>query len=275
MTEEQQLIEEKYGGRVRAEDEAAFAADQARLASGEPLAYVIGWQPFLGLRIFLDSKPLIPRPETEWIAEKLIAGLATHSAAMPAGEMKTAALHALDLCAGSGAIGCALLAQVPDVRVSFGELMPAHEATIRKNLVGNGLATGSDLAARADARADMRADVRIGDLFAPFVGEKFDIIVSNPPYIPDERALDDSVALHEPAEALRGGPDGLGLVRRIAREAPAHLNPGGELWLEVDAEHAEAARAIVAAALRSAAGGRAELYPDPYGRPRLVVGHYA
>jgi release factor glutamine methyltransferase len=121
-----------------------------------------------------------------------------------------------------------------------------------------------------------RADIRIGDLFAPFEGdaqgahginERFDIIVANPPYIPDGRALDASVARFEPAEALRGGPDGLAIIRRIADEAPKHLAPGGELWMEVDAPSAEDARGIVERAL-----GRATLYPDPYGRARLIVG---
>jgi release factor glutamine methyltransferase len=211
----------------------------------------------MGLRIGLASKPLIPRPETEWIAEKLAGALAA-CAAKP-GER---ALRILDLCAGSGAIGCALLAQVPGARVSFGELMPAHEATIRANIAANSL----------DAA---RADIRIGDLFAPFAqdgsvaSEQFDIIVSNPPYIPDERALDDTVARFEPAEALRGGSDGLAIIRRIAAEAPAYLALGGALWLEVDAPSAEEARGIIERAL-----GRAELYPDPYGRPRLVVGSY-
>jgi release factor glutamine methyltransferase len=256
MTDEARLIEEKYGGAVRAEDAAAFAIDTERLASGEPLAYVIGWQPFMGLKIWLDSKPLIPRSETEWIAEKLIAQLRE-------GAPAASSLRALDLCAGSGAIGCALLARVPGVRASFGELLPAHEATIRKNVAANGL----------DAA---RADIRIGDLFAPFAHdthgalEQFDIIVANPPYIPDGRALDDSVSRYEPAEALRGGPDGLAIIRRIATEAPKHLAPGGELWMELDAPSAEDARGIVERAL-----GHAALYPDPYGRPRLVVGHCA
>jgi release factor glutamine methyltransferase len=111
--------------------------------------------------------------------------------------------------------------------------------------------------------------IRIGDLFEPFATEKFDIIISNPPYIPNERALEDSVTQHEPAEALRGGTDGLDIIRRIAAEAPSHLNPGGELWMEVDAPTAEESRTIIERTL-----GTAALYPDQYGRPRLVVGHY-
>jgi release factor glutamine methyltransferase len=118
-----------------------------------------------------------------------------------------------------------------------------------------------------------RADIRIGDLFAPFAHdthgalERFDIIVANPPYIPDGRALGASVSRYEPAEALRGGPDGLAIIRRIAAEAPKHLAPDGALWIEIDAPSAEDARGIVERAL-----GRAELYPDPYGRERLIVG---
>jgi release factor glutamine methyltransferase len=233
------LIGEKYGGNA---DDPRLAEDKERLAAGEPLAYVIGWQPFLGLRIFLDSHPLIPRPETEWWVEELIRG--------------TKASKMLDLCAGSGAAGCAILAQVPDAQVSFGEIDSAHEATIRKNLRENGL-------------DEARATVRIGDLFAPFAGETFDVIAANPPYIPLDRALDRSVTEFEPELALRSGADGLALIRRIAEEAPAHMHEGGELWMECDAEHAEAAKDLVAAHAKSA-----ELRTDPYGRPRLVVGYY-
>ncbi len=239
--EEKWLREEKYGGA----DTDAYQRDVARLRAGEPLAYVIGSIPFLGLTIHLDSHPLIPRPETEWWTEKLIATLSP-------------GVRVLDLCAGSGAVGCAILKQVPDARVSFGEIDPAHGETIAKNIRENEI----------DAS---RADIRIGDLFAPFADvppSTFDVIAANPPYIPSMRALDDSVAKYEPALALRGGVDGLELVRRIASDAPRWLTEGGALWMEVDSEHADAARDLV-----EAAGLRASIIPDQYERPRLIVGY--
>ncbi|MFZ1987568.1 MAG: peptide chain release factor N(5)-glutamine methyltransferase [Minisyncoccia bacterium] len=237
------LLEEKYGGTKT----PAYEEDAARLASGEPLAYVIGSQPFLGLQIFLDSHPLIPRPETEWWAEKLITKLLQH----PKKPLKI-----LDLCAGSGAIGCALLKSLPQAHVSFGEIDPSHRATIQKNIFKNNL----------DA---LRADIRIGDVFKPFFKETFDIIAVNPPYIPDTRKLEESVSRFEPHEALFSGKDGLDLIHRIATEAPEYLKPGGELWLECDSEHASETEACLGATAK-----RTELYTDQYGRSRLIVAYY-
>jgi len=240
--DEQWLLDEKYGGST--ENKSMLRVDMNRLAIGEPVAYVIGWQPFLGLTIHLDSKPLIPRPETEWWTEELVKHIGDR------------AVRVVDLCAGSGAVGCAILKHCPNAQVVFAELMPEHEATIWKNIKENGL-------------DESRTEVRTGDLFAPVAGEKFDIIATNPPYIPEERELDRSVTNFEPREALRAGGDGLSVIDRIAAETPAYLNPGGELWLECDSEHADAARERIAAHAT-----RAELRTDPYGRPRIVVGYY-
>jgi methylase of polypeptide subunit release factors len=141
--------------------------------------------------------------------------------------------------------------------VYFAEIDPAHEATIKKNIRENGL--------------DMsRADIRIGDLFEPFNGMRFDVIASNPPYIPSGRALPESVVRYEPALALFAENDGLGVIRRIAAGLPAHLAEGGVAWIECDSEHAEAARALLAAQ-----GLQAEIRTDQYGRPRVLVVHPA
>ncbi|OYV25777.1 MAG: hypothetical protein B7W98_03625, partial [Parcubacteria group bacterium 20-58-5] len=222
--------------------------DKRRLALGEPLAYVIVWQPFLGLKIFLDSHPLVPRPETEWWVEQCAA-----CSVQRAENTGRDPLQFLDLCAGSGAIGCAALARLPSAHVSFGELDPAHEATIRKNIRENGL-------------DESRADVRIGDLFAPFGDRRFDVIAANPPYIPEERVLDKSVTDFEPRAALFAGSDGLALIRRIAAELPRRLNPGGIAYIECDSAHAEEARALF-----ERAGLSATVIPDQYGTPRVVV----
>ncbi|HYF29121.1 MAG TPA: methyltransferase, partial [Candidatus Paceibacterota bacterium] len=180
------LIRDKYDGV----ESSALAGDIARLAAGEPLAYVIGWVPFLGLRIDLSSRPLIPRPETEYWTEVLI------------GELKKRRVpRVLDLCAGSGAIGLAVAKHVPGATVSFGELELAHTAQIRKNLELNGVG----------------GTVRRGNLFAPFFDERFDVIATNPPYVPEGRTLEESVAAHEPPVALFAGPAGLSVIERIAR----------------------------------------------------------
>lgn len=222
-----------------------MSADIARLEHGEPLAYVIGWIPFLGLRICLDSRPLIPRPETEWWTEKLISHIKERF-----GDTK---FSFLDLCAGSGAIGLAVLKNCSNAHVSFGEVDAEHCAIIRKNIEVN----------RLDAS---RAFVYESDLFSGLPQETYNIIATNPPYIPENRELDQSVRDFEPRTALFSGRDGLTHIRRIAQEASKHLKSGGELWLECDIEHAEEARSLL--------GGLAQLHSDQYGRPRLVVSYY-
>ncbi len=247
MNDRDLLIRDKYDG----DEGAEHAVDLARLSAGEPLAYVIGWMPFLGLRIGLDSRPLIPRPETEWWTEALVKRLEERFGDTPFGF--------LDLCAGSGAIGLAVLLNLPNARVTFGELEPEHVALIRKNIEENGL------------DAD-RAVVRESDLFEAFpFGERFDVIAANPPYVPAHRALDKSVADFEPPRALFAGADGLDLIRRIALEAASRLNPGGELWLECDIENIEEAERLLA----ERGAKRTEIRTDLYSRPRIVVGYYA
>ncbi|MDO8593839.1 MAG: HemK/PrmC family methyltransferase [bacterium] len=241
---------------------------KATKGKDEPEAYVIGWQPFIGLKIYLDSKPLIPRTETEWWTDQLLTkltsrespesfsvvrlGLAARSATEK-GSGDERCIRFLDLCAGSGAIGCAALARLPHAQVYFGEIDPAHEATILKNIRENNL----------DAS---RAFVRIGDLFEPFGDMKFDVIAANPPYIPTGRTLPASVAGYEPHQALYAGADGLDLIHRIASELPQHLNKGGVAWIECDS-----AAASDAAALFTVQGLTNEIRTDQYDSPRVIV----
>lgn len=238
------LARDRYDG----DESKVTDEDRTRLASGEPLAYVIGWIPFLGLRIDLSSRPLIPRPETEWWTEKLVEHLQERVGDSP--------FRFLDLCAGSGAIGLSILKALPNARVSFGELMPKQAEQIRKNRELNGL-------------DEARADIRDSDLFANFAGERWDIIAANPPYVPAARAaeLDTSVTEFEPHEALFAGSDGLNVVRRIAAEAPAHLLPGGELWMECDIANIKAAKTLLSAA-------DSTILNDQYGRPRVLVSYF-
>ena len=251
-------------------------ADRARLAKGEPVAYIIGYQPFLGLKIYLDSCPLIPRPETEWWVSEMLTstkpepterktgirlGLAARSVPVlgSGGEGVAKPRRCLDLCAGSGAIGCAMLAYLPESGVYFGEVDPAHRATIHKNIRETGMIYHTSLT---------RASVSIGDLFAPFPNERFDLIACNPPYIPEGRVLPISVTDYEPALALRSGADGLNLMRRLASEIPEHLAEGGQAWLECDSAHAQEAQTLF-----ESAGLAAQIRTDQYGKPRVLVVH--
>lgn len=259
-SEEKWLLEEKYGGK----ETEAYKADKERLAKGEPLAYVIGSQPFLGLTIYLDSRPLIPRPETEWWTEQLLTEIGSRmrkvwpaehrSDRRPEDFPKTVTdFRFLDLCAGSGAIGCAALAKLPNAEVYFGEIEPAHKSTIEKNIKENNL----------DER---RAFVQIGDLFEPFKNMTFDVIAINPPYIPEGRILEKSVTEFEPHKALYSGEDGLELMRKIAKELPYFLNKDGVAWIECDSARAVATRELFAEQKLSAT-----LRTDQYGVERLLV----
>ncbi|MFN3187992.1 MAG: N5-glutamine methyltransferase family protein [Candidatus Paceibacteria bacterium] len=251
------LLKEKYDG-VESE---AFMADCQRLAVGEPLGYVIGYVPFLDCEIWLDSCPLIPRAETEFWVEKAISSIKTRAEGSPSplSEEEPFALRVLDLCAGSGAIGVAVVKAVPEAHVTFAEIDEAHLPTIQKNLnynllpYPNRLGYGSEKYSTAQKASSItlsnnkpdsentiiydsilakKFSVVQSDLFEKVEG-RFDFILSNPPYI-DAKAntVDDNVEKHEPHLALFGGEAGMEIIEKIINEARAKLAPLGQLWIE-------------------------------------------
>ena len=209
---------------------------QARI----PLQYLLRTQSFLGRSFSVDERALIPRPETELLAELAVSALGSSG-------------RALDLCCGTGCLAITMALERPGCDIWAADLSPAALSLAREN------------AARLGARVTFRQ----GDLFAPLQGETFDLIVSNPPYIPSAEcpALQEEV-LHEPVMALDGGTDGLDFYRRIAREAPMHLTCGGRIMLELGDGEAEAVSALLADA------GFEELvvHPDLQGLPRMLSG---
>lgn len=291
------LVREKYAGNQGAE---GVAEDLARLSAGEPLAYVIGNIPFLGVTVHLDSHPLIPRPETEYWTELLIAHINNKSK----NTIIYDSVSILDLCAGSGAIGLAVLKHCPNARVTFSELALEHAVTIQKNIALNNLD-----ASRADIRtgnlftplsSSLKRDIEFGGLRPgqaanasqdginearvsampewesmrsgppnPITSGCFDFIATNPPYIPDTRTLDESVTKFEPSDALFSGADGLDIIRRIIEDAKDHLTPTGELWMECDVANIETAKEL----LLAQGYGEAKICNDQYGRERVIVAH--
>lgn len=212
------LLDEKYNG-IESDD---FRGDLQRLAAGEPLGYVIGYIPFLDCKIYLDSKPLIPRPETEFWVEKAIGVIKSAAPLAP---------RVLDLCAGSGAIGVAIAKHLPQAKITFGEIDKKHLATIGKNLKENAIAC---------------TDYKVfqSDLFSHISGE-FDFILCNPPYIdPVLDRAEKSVKTYEPHQALYGGDKGLALIKKIIELAPKYLCTKGQLWLEHEPEQTEAIKAL-------------------------------
>ena len=240
------LLGEKHGGEITAD----FLADCARLAAGEPLAYVIGYVPFLGCQIWLESRPLIPRSETEYWVEKAIIAI-KQSTKPPMYEHR----HILDLCAGSGAIGVAVANHIPQSNVTFAEIDHIHLPTIKKNIDHT-----------RSQNSSVNWTIAQSDLFEN-ITSTFDFILTNPPYI--DPALDRtelSVKNYEPPLALYGGDGGLALIKKIIAQAPIHLQPQGQLWIEHEPEQAEAI-----AALGATAGFAVTTHPDQYGVIRYSV----
>ncbi len=195
-------------------DEVCQALDRAleRLAAGEPLAYVLQQWDFYGLRLHVDPNVLIPRDDT-----CAVTALAIEQALF-LGD----APRILDLCTGSGCIGLAVATRVRDARVTLADLSRQALAVARENVKAHKL-TGRVSCVQADALQEP----------APFLG-KFDLIVSNPPYITtgEMASLDRSVRDYEPHMALHGGDDGLDFYRAITCNYRKALKPGGYLCFE-------------------------------------------
>jgi release factor glutamine methyltransferase len=223
---------------------AAYRELVRRRADGEPTAYLTGAREFYGRRFRVDARVLVPRPETEHVLEAALAALPEDGAA-------------LDLCTGSGVLGVTLALERKGARV------------VATDLSADALAVAAENAAALAAAVDLRQ----GDLFGPVPpGERFHVIVSNPPYVPSgELAGLSAEVRHEPRSALDGGPDGLSLLRRIVAGAPERLLPGGALVLEMHERHLEALPRLCLAAGFACA----EAQRDLAGLPRLVVAHMA
>ena len=191
-----------------------------RRIAGEPVQYILGSADFMGLRFEVTPEVLIPRQDTETLAEAALIDLRGRP-----GEPSL-----LDLCAGSGCIGLSLASLAPDARVTLSDI--SREAL--------------DIARRNAHALGVRVELRHGDLFAAVGRERFDVIASNPPYIP-RQALDglQREVRFEPRLALDGGEDGLDFYRRIARDAGQHLNAGGSVYLEVGVGEAPAVLALL------------------------------
>jgi release factor glutamine methyltransferase len=195
--------------RIASEAARVFGVAVARRARREPLQYITGVQEFWGLAFAVSPAVLIPRPETEHLVEVALERLPEDGA------------RVLDLGTGSGCIAVALAAARPAIAITATDQSRAAIAIARGNARHHGLAK--------------RIAFKAGDLFAPVAGERFDLIVSNPPYIP-EAAIDrlqPEVARFEPRTALAGGADGLEFYRRLLAEAQTHLAPGGAVMIEL------------------------------------------
>ena len=194
----------------------AFEVGVQRRLGGEPLAYITGRKEFFGLDLQVDARVLVPRPDTETLVEWALAVLAT-----------TAAASVLDLGTGSGAIALALKASRPDLTVRATDFSVDALAVARSNA------------------ARLNLDVAFQQAcWLEGVGGRYQLIVSNPPYIAAQDLHLDALA-HEPRQALAAGPDGLDDLRCIIAQAPAHLENDGWLLLEHGYDQAAAVRHLL------------------------------
>jgi release factor glutamine methyltransferase len=257
-------IVERASGREGAEwllglDEAATTravasldAMVARRQGGEPLQYVLGRWAFRSLDLMVDRRVLIPRPETEQVAE-----VAVRAAVDAQAGDEAAPVTVLDLGTGSGAIALAVAVEVKAAAVWGVDRSAEALAVARANLAGIG---------RPGARVRMVE----GDWFEPLPAElvgRVDVVVANPPYVAAGDELPPVVVDWEPYGALVSGPTGLEDIRRIVAGAPAWLAPGGALVLELAPHQAPAAVEVAGAAGLTAA----VVLPDLADRPRVLL----
>ena len=247
-----ELFLEKDKNLYDAMDEELSSLDQkrfdeiiARLLKDEPLAYVMGVQYFYGYAFDVNPSVLIPRYETEELVLKVL---------MELDESFSDDCTLLDIGTGSGAIACVLKAEKPDMKVY-----------------------ASDISAEALTQAQKNADklgVEIsfmqGDMAQPFVENKIkaDVIVCNPPYIPQDEVIENSVKDYEPHVALFGGEDGLYFYRKVLKDAPSILNKKSLLAFEMGWNQRESLSALVREIFPNA---DIECFQDLSGKDRILI----
>ncbi len=234
---------------------AVLEALLARRERREPVQHLTGRAPFRHLELAVGPGVFVPRPETEllagWAVERLVERVAGRVTGRVAGRM---APVAVDLCTGSGAIAAALVHEVPQARVHAVELSPQAYDYAVVNLAGSGV------------------DVRRGDAADAFgdLDGTVDVVVANPPYVPLDayEEVAEEARLHDPAESLWSGADGLDVIRAVERTAARLLRSGGE----VGCEHADAQGGSAPAVFADRAEWIAVRdHRDLAGRPRYVT----
>lgn len=234
-------------------DLSSYRALVRRAANQEPIAYLTGRAHFFNLEFDVTPEVLIPRPDTETLVENVLQTV-RHQSGLEAPRI-------LDLCTGSGCIAAAIAHHLKTATLVATDLSPAAVAIARQNLAKLGLAD--------------RVTIEEGDLFEPISRlvdpRPFQIIVSNPPYIPTNQieTLDRSVRDYEPISALDGGLDGLTFHRRILTETPDRLVTGGYIFLEIAFDQGEAAMEV--ASEHASAFHDARLLKDFAGHNRVLT----
>ena len=231
---------------------ARFRSYVKERAAHVPLAYVLGRREFMGLDFRVTRDTLIPRPDTEILVQCAVDFLRARAA-----EGRDD-LALADIGTGTGAIALSVLHYTEGTRADAVDISPAAAEVARENAERLNLTE--------------RIEIHEGDLAAPLAGCSYDVILSNPPYIPtaDIATLMPEVRSYEPHLALDGGTDGLNIYRRLMADAPALLKEGGAVAVEVGIDEAAAVAALAMAHPRIV---RTEILKDLAGIERVVVGY--
>jgi len=229
----------RYDYEPTADQLAAYRELIQRAFKDEPVAYLVGRKEFYSLSFKVTTDVLVPRPETEILVAEAVAHLRSLDRA---GIM-------WDVCTGSGCVAIATASQVDDATVLATDVSPQAVAVAAENAAAHGL--------------DGRIRVRQADLLArpgdsADLGDKFDVITANPPYVADGDPVSETVK-YEPQLALRGGADGLDVIRKLVIQAPQHLAAGGVLAMEFGAGQADGVRDLLVA--------------EGFGEPRIIRDH--
>ncbi len=249
---------------LEADELAAMHAAIERRAAGEPLQYVTGEMPFRHIVLRCEEGVLIPRPETEVLVDAALEGVDAAVGRRSAGEKDPdaalAPVRVLEVGTGTGCIALSIASERPGTHVTATDLSPRAVALATRNREALGLEERVEL-----VECDLASGV------SPELMGTFSVLVSNPPYIPTAVLANEvpaEVRDHEPALALDGGPDGLDVFRRLLERAPAALEPGGTLAVELFEGALDQA-----AELARAQGGWSlvEVREDLTHRPRVLV----
>ncbi len=232
------LIRDKYSGTINDK----LGKDIIRLKKGEPIDYIIGWKPFLNCRIDLSRHPFIPRPETEYWAEKAISEI----------KKRKKKVAVADIFSGSGCIGLAVLKNAKNTKVDFIEKNPKFIKQIKINL-------------RKNRINPKRYRVVCSDIFER-AKHKYDFILANPPYVGRTDFITEEVKKFEPRSAVFSAGNGLAIIRRFLKDARPRLNPCGEIWMEFGYGQ----KKVIESLLKKNNWKKYEFLRDQYGRYRTL-----
>lgn len=228
---------------LTAVQQQTFLAYLHRAEQGEPIPYIIGHAPFFDMDLRVSPAVLIPRPETEQLVETAVSWAKSRGS-----------IHIVDAGTGSGCIPIALARKLPQAAIEATDISADALAVARQN------------AARF---APERITFHHGDLLQP-ITRPIDLITANLPYVTDHEwtMLDDGVKLHEPQIALKGGPDGLAIIRELLNQAAYKLTPKGAILLEIGWQQGDTAQKLAASLFPTA---RIELRQDYARQDRFVI----